>query len=48
MVRALVIEGHAFQRLLSEAPEIKASVERAAWQHLQHDSAPVDPTPADS
>ena len=46
-VHALVIEGHAFQRLLGEAPEIKAKVERAAWEHLQHDSAPADPAPAD-
>jgi CRP/FNR family cyclic AMP-dependent transcriptional regulator len=45
-VRALVIEGHAFQRLLGEAPDIKAKVERAAWEHLQHDSTPA--APADS
>ncbi len=29
-VHALVIEGHAFQRLLAEAPEVRAKVERAA------------------
>jgi CRP/FNR family cyclic AMP-dependent transcriptional regulator len=45
-VHALVIEGHAFQRLLSEAPHIKAKVERAAWEHLQHDATPA--APADS
>jgi CRP/FNR family transcriptional regulator, cyclic AMP receptor protein len=45
-VRALVIGGHAFQRLLGEAPDIKAKAERAAWEHLQHDSAPA--APADS
>ncbi|MGY2874749.1 CRP/FNR family transcriptional regulator, cyclic AMP receptor protein [Marmoricola sp. URHA0025 HA25] len=47
-VHALVIEGHAFQQLLGEAPDIKAKVEQAAWEHLQHDSTPVDSAPADS
>lgn len=41
-VHALVIEGHAFQRLLAEAPDIRAKVERAAWEHLEHDSTPAD------
>jgi CRP-like cAMP-binding protein len=45
-VRALVIEGHAFQRLLADAPDIKAKVERTAWEHLKHDSPPA--APADS
>jgi CRP/FNR family transcriptional regulator, cyclic AMP receptor protein len=45
-VRALVVEGHAFQQLLSSAPDIKAKVERAAWEHLEHDSTPA--APADS
>jgi CRP-like cAMP-binding protein len=47
-VHALVIEGHAFQRLLAEAPDIKAKVERAAWEHLDHDSRPADSRPADA
>jgi CRP/FNR family cyclic AMP-dependent transcriptional regulator len=46
-VHALVIEGQAFQRLLSEAPEINAKVERAGWEHLRHDSA-ADEIPGDS
>jgi CRP/FNR family transcriptional regulator, cyclic AMP receptor protein len=37
-VHALVIESHAFQQLMGDAPEIRAKVERAAWTHLQHDS----------
>jgi CRP-like cAMP-binding protein len=44
-VHALVIEGHAFQRLLAEAPEIRAKVETVAGEHLGHplDSAgPVE------
>jgi CRP/FNR family transcriptional regulator, cyclic AMP receptor protein len=47
-VRALVIEGDVFSRFLGEAPELRAKIERAAWDHLQHDSAPGDPAPADS
>jgi CRP/FNR family cyclic AMP-dependent transcriptional regulator len=36
-VHALVIESHAFQRLLAEAPDIRTKVERAAWERLDHD-----------
>ena len=38
-VHALVIEGHAFQRLLEEAPDIRAKVERAAAEHLERDAS---------
>jgi CRP/FNR family cyclic AMP-dependent transcriptional regulator len=41
-VHALVIEGHAFQRLLGEAPDIRAKVERAAWEHLNHEAKPAE------
>jgi len=37
-VHALVIEGHAFRRLLEEAPEIRAKVDSAATEHLDHDA----------
>ncbi|MFL6022381.1 MAG: cyclic nucleotide-binding domain-containing protein [Marmoricola sp.] len=33
-VHALVIEGHAFRRLLDDAPDIKAKVERALAERL--------------
>lgn len=38
-VHALVIEGHAFQRLLEHAPGIRAKVERAAADRLERDSS---------
>ena len=41
-VHALVIEGHGFLQLLAEVPDIRAKVERAAWQHLEHDSTPAE------
>ena len=41
-VHALVIEGHAFLQLLGEVPDIRAKVERAAWQHLEHDSSSAE------
>jgi CRP-like cAMP-binding protein len=41
-VHALVIEGHAFLQLLGEVPDIRAKVERAAWEHLDHDSTPAE------
>ena len=41
-VHALVIEGHAFLQLLSDVPEIRAKVQRAAWDHLEHDSTPAE------
>jgi CRP/FNR family transcriptional regulator, cyclic AMP receptor protein len=34
-VHALVIEGHAFQRIIAETPQIKAKVERAAFDRLR-------------
>ena len=37
-VHALVIEGHAFRHLLEEAPEIRAKVDSAAKEHLDHDA----------
>ena len=37
-VHALVIEAHAFQRLLAEAPEIRAKVERSAAERLDRDA----------
>jgi CRP-like cAMP-binding protein len=37
-VHALVIEGHAFQRLLADAPAIRAKVELAAESHLRRDA----------
>lgn len=37
-VHALVIEGHAFQRLLAEAPDIRTKVEEAAAEHLRRDA----------
>jgi CRP-like cAMP-binding protein len=37
-VHALVIEGHAFRRLLGDAPEIRTKVEQAAGERLQHDA----------
>lgn len=40
-VHALVIESHAFQRLLAESPEIRAKVERAAWERLDRDADPT-------
>jgi CRP-like cAMP-binding protein len=36
-VHALVIEGHAFQRLLEEAPDIREKVDRAVDERLPHD-----------
>lgn len=41
-VHALVIEGHAFRRLLDEAPGIRAKVELAAGEHLAHDAHQAD------
>lgn len=41
-VHALVIESHAFQRLLAESAEIRAKVERAAWERLEHDADPTN------
>jgi CRP-like cAMP-binding protein len=41
-VHALVIEGHAFRRLLDEAPGIRAKVEQAAGEHLAHDAHQTD------
>lgn len=37
-VHALIIEGHAFQRLIAEAPSIRAKVEHAAGDHLERDA----------
>jgi CRP-like cAMP-binding protein len=37
-VHALVIEGHAFQRLLADAPGIRAKVEQATASHLRRDA----------
>jgi CRP/FNR family transcriptional regulator, cyclic AMP receptor protein len=37
-MHALVIEGHAFQRLMNEAPDIRAKVERAAGERLDRDA----------
>jgi CRP-like cAMP-binding protein len=50
-VHALVIESHSFQQVMGDAPDIRAKVERAAWEHLQHDSKlamPADPAPGAS
>jgi CRP-like cAMP-binding protein len=41
-VHALVIEGHAFRRLLEEAPDIRAKVTQAAGEHLEHDAHQAD------
>jgi hypothetical protein len=40
-VHALVIEGHAFQQLLKEAPDISAKVERAVRDRLDRDADPA-------
>jgi CRP-like cAMP-binding protein len=37
-VHALVIEGHAFQRLLIDAPGIRAKVEQAAADRMRRDA----------
>jgi CRP/FNR family cyclic AMP-dependent transcriptional regulator len=37
-VHALVIEGHAFRRLLDESPEIRAKVEHSASERLDRDA----------
>jgi CRP-like cAMP-binding protein len=37
-VHALVIEGHAFQQLLADAPGIRTKVEGAAAEHLRRDA----------
>lgn len=38
-VHALVIEGHAFRRLLEDAPDIKAKVERAFAERTESDGS---------
>jgi len=40
-VHALVIEGHAFQNLIAEAPDIRAKIERVAAEHMGHDADPA-------
>jgi CRP-like cAMP-binding protein len=37
-VHALVIEGHAFRALLAESPELRATVEQSAAEHLDRDA----------
>jgi CRP-like cAMP-binding protein len=37
-VHALVIEGHAFQRLLEDSPDLRARIERSAAAHLERDA----------
>jgi CRP/FNR family cyclic AMP-dependent transcriptional regulator len=41
-VHALVIEGHAFQRLLEDAPSIRAKVERSVAERLSRDADPAE------
>ncbi len=41
-VHALVIEGHAFQRLLADSPELRAKVEHTAAEHLARDAGQAD------